>query len=127
MAVTGSTHNMGFTLTQTFPNQSGGIQPTFILEPGDAGLDRPAIHQSFRLQRRECESWWQGQETTRPPEFNNFNFSIQRQLSSSMLVEASYNGVMGSHLQAQLLDYNQDNPALLTAFGNDRPEHGCTE
>ena len=34
-----------------------------------------------------------------------------------MLVEASYNGVIGSHLQAQLLDYNQDNPALLTAFG----------
>ena len=63
-------------------------------------------------------SWWQGKETTRPPETNNFNFSIQRQLSSSMLLEASYNGVIGSHLQAQLLDYNQVNPAYLTAFGS---------
>ena len=26
--------------------------------------------------------------------------------------------MLGSHLQAQLLDYNQDNPALLTAFGD---------
>jgi hypothetical protein len=35
-----------------------------------------------------------------------------------MLMEAAYNGANGSHLQAQLLDYNQDNPALLTAFGD---------
>jgi hypothetical protein len=35
-----------------------------------------------------------------------------------MLVEVAYNGVAGSHLQAQLLNYNQDNPALLTAFGS---------
>ena len=63
-------------------------------------------------------TWWQGSETTHPPTTDNFTFSIQRQLSSTMLVEGGYNGVMGSHLQAQLLDYNQDNPALLTAFGN---------
>ena len=31
-----------------------------------------------------------------------------------MLLEIGYNGVIGSHLQAQLLDYNQDNPSLLT-------------
>ena len=59
-----------------------------------------------------------GTETTRAPETNNFNFSIQRQLSSSMILEGSFNGVIGSHLQAQLLNYNQDNPALLTAFGS---------
>jgi hypothetical protein len=44
--------------------------------------------------------------------------SIQRQLSSSVVVEASYNAVIGSHLQAQLDDYNQVNPAYLTAFGS---------
>jgi hypothetical protein len=33
-------------------------------------------------------------------------------------MEVGYNGVVGSHLQAQLLDYNQDNPSLLTAFGS---------
>src|SRR3954463_3211832 len=34
MAVTGSAHNMGFTLTQTFPNQSNGLRPTFLLNQG---------------------------------------------------------------------------------------------
>jgi hypothetical protein len=49
---------------------------------------------------------------------NNITFSIQRQLSSSMVLEASYNGVLGSRLQSQLLAYNQVNPSYLTAFGN---------
>jgi len=35
-----------------------------------------------------------------------------------MILESSFSAVSGSHLQAQLLNYNQDNPALLTAFGN---------
>src|SRR5262249_44921949 len=42
----------------------------------------------------------------------------QRQFSSSLVFEASYNAVIGAHLQAQLLDYNQVNPSYLTAFGN---------
>ena len=54
---------------------------------------------------------------TRPPEFNNFNLSIQRQIGKSMVMEVGYNGVMGSHLQTQLLQYNQVNPKYLTAFG----------
>ena len=33
-------------------------------------------------------SWWQGPETTRPPEFDNSNFSIQRQLSSNTILRS---------------------------------------
>ncbi|HEX4770999.1 MAG TPA: TonB-dependent receptor, partial [Bryobacteraceae bacterium] len=117
MAVTGSTHNMGFTLTQNFPNQSGGIQPAFLLSQGMPPWTAPPFINPS-VSNGTSVSWWQGKETTRPPEFNNFNFSIQRQLSSNTLIEASYNGVVGSHLQAQLLDYNQVNPAYLTAFGS---------
>jgi hypothetical protein len=62
--------------------------------------------------------WWQGAEATHPPAFNNFNFSIQRQLGGSMVAEIGYNAVMGSHLQTQLLNYDQVNPAYLTAFGS---------
>ncbi len=117
MAVSGSTHNMGFTLTQTFPNPNNGISPAYILSQGmPAWTAPPFINPS--VSNGTSVSWWQGAETTHPPTTDNFNFSIQRQLSSSMLMEAAYNGVIGSHLQAQLLDYNQDNPALLTAFGN---------
>lgn len=117
MAVSGSTHNMGFTLTQTFPNPNNGISPAYIISQGmPAWTAPPFINPS--VSNGTSVSWWQGAETTHPPTTDNFNFSIQRQLSSSMLVETAYNGVIGSHLQAQLLDYNQDNPALLTAFGN---------
>jgi hypothetical protein len=34
-----------------------------------------------------------------------------------MFAEIQYSGVMGEHLQSQLLDYNQINPSYLTAFG----------
>jgi len=117
MAVTGSTHNMGFTLTQTFANQNNGLQPTYLLNQGMPPWTAPPFINPS-VSNGAAVSWFQGQETTRLPETNNFNFSIQRQLSSSMILEASYNAVMGSHLQAQLLDYNQIDPKYLTAFGN---------
>jgi hypothetical protein len=117
MAVSGSTHNMGFTLTQTFPNQTNGLQPVFLMNQGMPPWTAPPFINPS-VSNGTSVSWWQGKETTRPPETNNFNFSIQRQLTGTMLLEASYSGVAGSHLQAQLLDYNQDNPALLTAFGS---------
>jgi hypothetical protein len=117
MAVSGSAHNQGFTLTDSISNPNNGVQPLFILSQGfPAYTVPPFINPS--VSNGTTVSWWQGGETTHPPTTDNFNFSIQRQLSSNMILEASYNGVVGSHLQAQLLDYNQDNPAVLTEFGN---------
>src|SRR5204862_3447683 len=117
MSVTGSTHNMGFTLTQTFPNTTNGVQPTYLVKNGmPAWVAPPFVNPS--VSNGANVSWWQGKETTRPPETNNFTFSIQRQLSRSMFVEASYNGVIGSHLQTQLLNYNQVPMNYATAFGS---------
>jgi hypothetical protein len=117
MAVSGSTHNMGFTLTQTFPNPNNGISPAYLLSQGMPPWTAPPFINPS-VSNGTSVSWWQGAETTHPPTTDNFNFSIQRQLGHNSLVETAYNGVIGSHLQAQLLDYNQDNPALLTAFGS---------
>jgi len=117
MAVTGSAHNMGFTLTQTFNNQSNGLQPTFLLSNGMPPWTAPPFINPS-VSNGSSVTWWQGSETTRAPETNNFNFSIQRQLTSSTILEGSYNGVVGAHLQAQLLNYNQDNPSVLTRFGS---------
>ena len=117
MSVSGSTHNMGFTLTNTQTNQSNGLQPTFMLNGSfPAYAVPPFINPS--VSNGTSVSWWQGNEADKLPTSDNVNLSIQRQLSSSMILEASYNMVVGSHLQSQLLDYNQDNPAYLTAFGN---------
>lgn len=114
--VTGSTHQRGFTATPTFPNNSSGIQPTYLVKNGMPPYDKPPfIDPGFAL--RDSMPWFQGREATRPPAFTAFNFSIQRQLSSTSLVEVSYNGVLGSRLQSNLLAYNQVNPKYLTQYG----------
>ncbi|MDQ6705283.1 MAG: carboxypeptidase regulatory-like domain-containing protein, partial [Acidobacteriota bacterium] len=115
--VTGSTHQRGFTQTYGAPQSSGGLQPAFLLNQGFPSYPVPPfISPSFA--NKDNIPWWQGREATRAPEFNNFNFSIQRQLGGSMVLEASYNGVLGSHLQSQLLNIDQVDPRYLTAFGN---------
>jgi hypothetical protein len=117
MAVGGSAHNMGFTLTDSLSNPNNGINPLFVLNQGfPAYTVPPFINPS--VSNGTSVSWFQGSETTHPPTTDNFTFSIQRQFGSTMLVEGGYNGVIGSHLQAQLLDYNQDNPSVLTEFGS---------
>jgi hypothetical protein len=115
-SVTGSTHNSGFTLTQTFSTANNGITPTFTMDKGVPAYTvppfiNPAVSNGTNV------AWFQGQETTHPPTTDNLSFSIQRQIGSSMVFDASYSGVLGSHLQAQLLNYNQLNPKYLTAFG----------
>lgn len=114
--VTGSTHTMGFTLTQSFPNSSNGIQPSFLLNQGLPPWTAPPFVNPS-VTNGASPAWWQGREATRPPEDNSFNLSIQRQISSSMVIEGSYNAVIGSHLQAGLLNYNQLNPAYLAQYG----------
>src|SRR5712692_4804633 len=115
--VTGSTHQRGFTQTYGIPdNGSVGVLPNAILKDGFPSYPIPPfIDPSFA--NKDNIPWWQGEEATRPPENNAWNFSVQRQLSSSMVLEASYNGLVGSHLQSQLLNYNQVDPKYLAQYG----------
>lgn len=115
--VTGSTHQQGFTLTRSFDNlQTDGVQPTFLFKDGlPAWQAPPFIDPSFA--NGQSINWWQGREATRPPENNTWNLSVQRQLTGSLLLEASYNGLVGSHLQSGLLQYDQVDPKYLTTLG----------
>ena len=116
VSVSGSTHNSGYTLTQSFPNQNTGLTPSFTM---DAGLPPwtapPFINPS--VSNGANVAWFQGNETTKLPAFDNFNLSVQRQVGNSMVAEIGYSGVMGSHLQSQLLQYNTISPSNLTRFG----------
>ena len=117
VSVSGSTHNSGFTLTQTDSNQNTGLTPTFTMDAGfPPYVTPPFINPS--VSNGTNVAWFQGNETTKLPAYENFSFSIQRQFGSSMFGEIGYSGVMGEHLQTQLLDYNQINPKYLTAFGS---------
>ncbi len=112
----GSTHNSGFTLTQTFSSGDQGILPTFTMDGGmPAWTAPPFINPS--VANGTSTAWFQGDEATKLPAFDNINFSLQRQLSSTTVGEIGYNGVMGEHLQAELLDYNEINPSYLTQWG----------
>ncbi len=114
--VTGSTHNRGFTLTLGFPDNSQGVQPSFLVKEGlPPWTAPPFVDPSFA--NRDSMPWFQGSEATRPPAFVNFNFSIQRQLSSTMVLETSYNGILGSSLQAGLLAYNALPYSALERYG----------
>ena len=115
--VTGSTHQRGFTQTYGIPdNGTAGVIPNTILKEGFPSYPIPPfIDPSFA--NKDNIPWWQGREATRPPENNSWNLSIQRQLSPVSLIEVSYNAMMGSHLQSQLLNYDQVNPAFLAKYG----------
>jgi hypothetical protein len=115
--VGGSTHQRGFTQTYGVPdNGSNAVNPNMILRDGFPSYPIPPfIDPSFA--NKDSMPWWQGQEATKLPTSDFFNLSVQRQLSSKMLVEASYNASLGSKLQTQLLNYNQVNPANLTKYG----------
>ncbi len=116
VSVSGSTHNMGYTLTQTFSSSDAGILPTYTMDGGMPPWTAPPFINPS-VSNGTSVAWFQGNEGTKLPAFDNMNVSIQRQLSSSMVFEIGYNGVLGDHLQAQLLDYNQISPKYLTEFG----------
>ena len=62
--------------------------------------------------------WWQGREVSRLPEQLTWNLSIQRQLSNSMVLDVGYNALIGTHLQAGLLNINQVPFSALSQYGN---------
>lgn len=116
VTVTGSTHQKGFTQTVSFDNASNGLSPSFLYKDGVPSYPVPPfINPSF--QNGADMPWWQGQEATRLPEQNSWNLSIQRQVSPTMVIEGSYNGVVGSHLQTGLLNYNQVPFSMLSRYG----------
>ncbi len=116
VSVSGSTHNSGYTLTQTFSSANSGITPTYTVDQGMPPWTAPPFINPG-VSNGANVAWFQGNETTKLPAYDNFYFSIERQLGNSMVLEAAYNGVMGEHLQAELLDYNQINPSYLTKYG----------
>ncbi|HEU0120162.1 MAG TPA: TonB-dependent receptor [Bryobacteraceae bacterium] len=114
--VTGSTHTLGFTLTDTQSDGTQGVQPRFRVQDGQPLRQYPPfVSPSFGNGR--AMPWWQGREATRPPAYQSMNFSIQRQLSPTTVAEVAYNGSLGSRLQAGLLTYNSLNPDVLNTYG----------
>jgi hypothetical protein len=114
---TGSAHQKGFTQTVGFGSVASGTIPTFLFKDGLPNYPVPPfIDPTF--QNGSDMHWWQGREATRLPEQLTWNLSIQRQLSSSMVLDLGYNAMIGTHLESGILNYNQVPFSALETYGN---------
>src|SRR5262249_8968929 len=66
--------------------------------------------------------WWQGQEANRLPQMWSWTLTLQREFKGNLLLEAGDSAIIGTHLIANLLNYNQVDinklPATLNIFTN---------
>jgi hypothetical protein len=114
--VTGSTHNTGFSTAPGYSSSDNGVTPVFRLSGSFPSFPLPPFINASGA-NGQTPGWWQNNEATRMPEYNSWNLSVQRQITSSMVLDLSYNGQAGSHLQSALLNINQVNPVYLQSLG----------
>ena len=116
-SISGSAHAQGFQLDMTFPDQTGGITPVYYLSQGMPPWPKPPfINPAFA--NNGTADWWQGQEANRLPQMWSWSFTLQREIGGKLsrggtLIEAGYSAIIGTHLIANLLNYNQVNLATL--------------
>jgi hypothetical protein len=113
---TGSTHQKGFTQTVSFPTLNSGVTPSFLFKEGLPNYPVPPFINPSQQNGFDMP-WWQGREVSRLPEQLTWNLSIQRQISNSMVLDIGYNALIGTHLQAGLLNYNQVPFSALDRYG----------
>jgi len=113
--ITGSAHFEGSTLVFSASSLDNGITPIFLYDQGLPPYTRPpVIDPSFS--NGASPAYWD-REAVRLPENYQWAFSVQRQVTSSTVVEANYHATIGAHLVAGLKRYNQLPFSLLERYG----------
>ncbi len=113
--VTGSTHFEGAVLIFRPGSLDQGITPGFLMDEGlPPFTPPPSIDPSFS--NGNNTAFWDSDATLLPTNYQ-WTFSIQRQLSQSMIFEAAYNATAGTHLVAGLKNMNQLPFSYLDTYG----------
>lgn len=113
--ITGSAHFEGSTLVFSASSLDNGVTPIFLYDQGLPPYVRPpVVDPSFS--NGASPAYWDG-EAVRLPENYQWTLGVQRQLSSSLVLETSYNATIGAHLVAGLKRYNQLPYSLLERYG----------
>lgn len=124
-SIGGSNHQQGFFQTFGVDDQTGSTTTLMKVDQGVPPFSQPPfIDPTFS--NNLAVDWWQGQEANRLPTMWQWNFSIQREIAwkplAGTLIEGAYSAMIGTHLVANLLDYNKINisklPANLNVFTN---------
>uniref|UniRef100_Q01ZH1 TonB-dependent transporter Oar-like beta-barrel domain-containing protein n=1 Tax=Solibacter usitatus (strain Ellin6076) TaxID=234267 RepID=Q01ZH1_SOLUE len=101
-----SSHYAGFIGQYNFASTNQGITPAFTWDKGLPPYPLPPqINPAFA--NNGNVDWWNGQNSTRPAEYDNWTLSVQRELPAHFTVEADYNAAIGSRLNAGLMNINQ--------------------
>jgi hypothetical protein len=104
--VSGTTHYDGYIGQYAFASTNQGVTPAFNWDVGLPSYPLPPqLNPSF--DNNNNTNYWNGRDATRMPQILAYTFSIQRQISTSTLIEADYNATVGAHLQTGLLNINQ--------------------
>jgi len=107
----------GFSTNPSAPNTTNGLTPPFYLDAGfprDKIILPPVINPVFA--NGISPAGYTASELTLP-RYQNWSFTIQRQLSNSMLLDISYTGNHGTRLPTAAqylgLPYNMNSPTIL--------------
>jgi outer membrane receptor protein involved in Fe transport len=96
--ITGSTHFEGAVIIFRPTSLDNGVTPSFLLDQGLPPYTRPpVVDPSFS--NGNNTAYWDGQ-SVRLPENYQWSFSMQRQVTSTMVLEANYHATIGAHLVA---------------------------
>lgn len=115
--MTGSTHFEGAVLIFRPASLDNGVTPAFLMDQGLPPYTRPpVIDPSFS--NGNNTAYWDN-ESVRLPETYQWTFSLQRQVTATTVVEATYNATVGSHLQAGLKRMNQRPFSVYERYGRD--------
>jgi len=116
-AVTGLRSSQGFSLgfnaAPVFASTDNGVTPAFNWDNGfptnwpRPPFINPAVGNGTAVNMI-------GREDGRPPYFQNWQFSIQRELPANMLGEVAYVGVKGTRLGSGLIRLNELDPKYLS-------------
>ncbi|MGC4051917.1 MAG: TonB-dependent receptor [Paludibaculum sp.] len=120
-SISGSGHFQGFSLITSFPDQTGAIEPVFKMSEGIPAWPKPPFIDPTFGNNGDVD-WWQGKESNRLPQMWSWSLTAQREFKGGFLLEAGYSAMIGTHLVANLLNYNQLDintlPASLNVFTN---------
>ena len=116
-----SSHQFGFAIRDTVSNQSGGLNPLYLLQNGPGiSLTLPDIDPGVGVGQSAPSYGINGNDAARSDNELNYSFNIQRQLTNTSSIEIGYVGTFASHITSNFLSLNQvpfnSLPAALSPF-----------
>ena len=116
-----SSHQLGFVIRDTVNDQSGGLNPLYVLNQGPGvNLTLPDVDPGVGVGMNAPSYGKNYNDADRSDAELNYSFNIQRQITNTMSIEAGYVGTLASDITSNFLAFNQvpfnSLPASLSPF-----------